>query len=219
MARHDHAPGEAVMIGLRMGLTFGGRRPPLGTIEFIAAGGANGATVSPTGGAAGDLLVGAVLKTTTTAPTHDEAGGALIGSWSSGASSAIAFWQWTESDTPPFGTHENGSRSQFWLLRFSHPPANPIGASDRVSGAASLVMGWAGLTLQKIGSHVLTFGYRGANEAITARSDAVAVAGTAGASARYAPFRSNGPVSAWAAQDVAQAVSGVHQSIAIEVGY
>lgn len=203
-----------------MGMTLGGSRPPLGTIEFIAAGGANGDTMSPTGGAAGDLLVGLVARPATTAPTLDPAGGALIITGSSNASSVTAFWRYIDGANPAFGTHTNGSRCQFWNLRFSGtPPVNPIGASARVAGAASLVMGWAGLTLQKVGSHVLTFGYRAANEAITGRSDAVAVSGTAGTTARYAPYRSNGAVSAWAAQDVAQAVSGVHQSIAIEVGY
>lgn len=207
------------MIGLSLGMSLGGRANDPRTLTFITSGGTNGATISPTGVLAGDLIVGVVARPQTTAPTHDEAGGALIGSWSSNASSAIAFWKYAEDADPAFGTHINGARSQFWAYRFSDPPANPIGAFDRVAGAASLIMGWAGLTLTKSRRHVLTFGYRAADEAVTPRTDATAVANSGGTSARYYPMRSNGEVSAWALQSLAQTVSGVHQSIAVEVGY
>lgn len=191
-----------------------------GTIDFIASGGTNGATIAPSGLQEGtDLVLGMVFKTTSTAPTHDPTGGALLGSWTGSGSSAIAFWKWAESGAPAFGSHTGGNRSQFFVYRFSSQPLNPIGAVARVAGIASPTMGWAGLTLTKTGSHVATLGYRAADEAITLRPDAITTATAGGTSARYQPMRSDGLVAAWLAQNVAQTVSGVHQSVAVELGY
>lgn len=203
---------------LGMGLTLGGGSSPR-TLDFVAGGGASATTISPSGIAAGDLLLGLALNTTTTTPTHDATGGALIGTWSSNASSAILFWKWAESSTPAFGTHTNANRVQWAAWRFSAPPADPIGAVDRITGASSLTMSWLGLTLEKSGSHVFTMGYRAANEAIVERPGATAVSGTAGVTARYKPMRSSGAVTSWPQEDVTQTIAGIYQSIAVEVGY
>jgi len=211
------------MIGLGIGMTLGGRAGTGGaaipTLAYVTGAGANGATASPSGLSAGDLLVGVVLKATTTAPTHDPTGGALIGSWSSGASSGIAFWKYAESSTPAFGTHTGGSRCEWFAARFSEPPVNPIGASDRISGGVFTAFSWCGLTLQKSRSMVFTVGYRAANEAILDRTGALAAGAATGVSSRYKPMRSNGEVASWPQEDLTQTVAGVFQSIAIEVGY
>jgi hypothetical protein len=210
-----------MLIGIGMGI--GGRAGAGGgaggTLEPVTAGGANGTTASITGVLAGDLILGVVLKTSSTAPTHDVAGGALINSWSSGSSSAIAFWKYAESTTPAFGTHANGSRCLWAAYRFSAPPANPIGASDRISGSSSTTLSWCGLTLTRPGGHVFTVAYRAVDDPIVDRPGAVAAGAATGVSARYKPMRSNGAVTSWAQENVTQTVAGVYQSIAIEIGY
>ena len=209
------------MIGIGIGMTLGGRGGGAspGTLEFVSAGGASATTVTVTGALTGDLIVGIAAKTSATAPTHDPTGGALIGSWSSGSSSAIAFWKYAESSTPAFGTHTGASRCQWLAYRFSAPPVSPIGASDRISGATSLIMPWAGLTLTKTGSHVITLAHRAADEAIVDRTGAVAAGTASGVSARFKPMRSNGAVSSWPVENVTQTLTAVYQCIAIEIGY
>ena len=210
------------MIGIGIGMPLGGRGgggASPGTIDPVSFGGASATTVVPTGVLAGDLLVGFAMKTTVTAPTHDPVGGALIAAYSSNGSSANIFWKYAEDDTPDFGTHIGAGRCQWAAYRFSAPPASPIGAFARSAANTSLVMGWAGLTLTKLGSHVITVGFRAADEAITDRTGAVAAGTASGVSTRFKPMRSNGAVTAWAAENVAQLVSGYHQSIAIEIGY
>lgn len=209
------------MIGLGIGLTLGGRAggDPR-TLAFVASGGSSATTTAPSGIAAGDALLGIVLKTTTTAPTLDTTvGWNSLGSFSSNSTSAIVMWKYAESGTPAYGTHTGGTRCQWWAYRFSDPPVAPFGTPIRVSGAASLIMGWAGLTLGKLQSQVATIGHRNANETLSERTDALQVNAPVGATSRYAFMRSNGAVGSWPAMDLAQAVSGVHQSIAVEVGY
>jgi hypothetical protein len=210
-----------MLIGIGMGI--GGRAGAgggaVGMITPIGAGGASATTISPTGVATGDLMIGFAFKSTVTAPTHDATGGELIATYSSNGSSANIFWKYAENSTPAFGTHTGASRVQWVASRFSAPPANPIGAFARSAANTSLIMGWAGLTLTKQGSHVITFGFRAADEAITDRPGAVSVSGTAGVSTRYKPMRSDGVVTSWPLENVAQAVTGYHQSIAIEIGY
>lgn len=210
--------GNAMSLGQSRPRAGGGAGT--GTITFIGAAGANAATIQPTGLQAGtDVVVGVVMKPTNTAPTFDPDGGNLLGSYSGNGSSCILFWKYAESDTPKFGTHANGNRSQYFAFRFSDPPANPIGAFGRVAAAAGLTMAWGGLTLQRPGSHVITMGYRAADDPIIQRTGTVTVSGGAGVSARYMPLRSDGPASAWAAENPTQLVSGVSQSISLELGY
>ena len=210
-----------MLIGIGMGI--GGRGGASGdtrTLTFVAGGGSSAATTAPSGIAAGDALLGIVLKTTTSAPTLDTTvGWNSLGSFSSNSTSAIVFWKYAESSTPAFGTHTGGTRCQWWAYRFSDPPVAPFGTPIRASGAASLIMGWAGLTLAKLQSHVATIGHRNADDPLAQRPDALQVQAPVGATSRYAFMRSNGAVSSWPAMDLAQAVSGVHQSIAVEVGY
>lgn len=191
--------------------------PP--TITYIGGGGANGETTTPTGVEVGDLIIGVALKAASTAPTHDTTGGTLILSASSSASSVIAFWDYADSTTPNFGTHTGANRCEWFAYRFSDPPVNPIGASARISGVSSTTFGWAGLTLIKTRSIVVTVGYRAANETIVNRPLAVAAGGATGVSARYKPMRSNGEVLSWPLENVTQTVAGTSQSIAIEIGY
>lgn len=207
-------------IGIGMGVGGGSGAPgDTRTLTFISSGGSSAATTSPSGLATGDAFLGIVFKATATAPTHDEAGGALLGSFSGNATSSIVFWKYAESGTPAFGTHTGGSRCQWWAYRFSDPPVAPFGTPIRNAGAASLVMGWAGLTLTKQMSQVLTMGMRVADDPLAVRTDAAQANAPVGASVRYAFLRSNGAVTSWPAENAAQLVSGVHQSIAVEVGY
>lgn len=208
----------AIMIGMGMAGRGGGGDPR--TLTFVGSGGSSSTTTSPSGLQTGDALLGIVLKTTTTAPTLDTGvGWTSLGSFSSNSTSAIVMWKYAESATPAFGTHTGGTRCQWWAWRFSDPPVAPFGTPIRASGAASLVMGWAGLTLAKQQSHVATIGHRNANETLSERTDALQVNAPVGATSRYSFMRSNGAVSSWPSMDLAQAVSGVHQSIAVEVGY
>lgn len=209
------------MTGIYIGMGIGGRAggDPR-TLTFVGSGGSSAATTAPSGIAAGDALLEIILKTTTGAPTLDATVGlTLLGTFSSNSTSAIVAWKYAESSTPAFGTHTGGTRCQWWAWRFSDPPVAPFGTPIRASGAASLVMGWAGLTLAKSQSHVATIGHRNANETLSERTDALQVNAPVGATSRYSFMRSNGAVGSWPSMDLAQAVSGVHQSIAIEVGY
>jgi hypothetical protein len=210
-----------MLIGIGMGI--GGRGGSSGdtrTLTFVAGGGSSAATTAPSGIAAGDALLGIVLKTTTTAPTFDATvGWTQIGTFSSNSTSGIVFWKYAESSTPAFGTHTGGTRCQWWAWRFSDPPVAPFGTPIRDSDPASIVMGWAGLTLTKQMSQVATIGHRNADDPIAVRTDALQVQAPVGATSRYAFMRSNGAVGSWPSMDLAQAVSGVHQSIAVEVGY
>lgn len=189
------------------------------TLEFINANGSRGATTTISGARQRDFVLGMVFKTSGGVPAFDgTVGWHLINGWSSGSSSALAFWRYAESDDPPFGVHVGGNKAEFYVYRSNRPPANPIGDVTRVAGSG-LLMPWTGLVPRLRQSRVLTMGYRAANELIVPRPGALAVSGASGSSARYLPLRSDGAVTAWPELTTKQAIAGAAQSVAIEIGY
>lgn len=183
------------------------------------SGAATASTVTVNGAAEGMLLVGVCMKGSATAPVLDPGVGAVsIGSWSSLATSCLAFYKRCESDTPAFGNHTGATRANYFLFDLDPRDGDPIGAVERLATAAALTFDWPALTLEKSQRYVISCAQRHANEAIIVRPDAAPAILATGIGTRYAVAMSAKDMTPFPAAQTTQLVSGYGQVLSIEVG-